>query len=65
MWDIGLRPVFKPLVKMANNLSVEKRIKIKGEWCDIFEEMFSEFVKNYSTNMEEAFEYLFVIRKNK
>lgn len=34
MWDIGLRPLSIPLMKMANSLSPERRLEIKQEWCD-------------------------------
>ncbi len=34
IWDIGLRPLSIPLIKMANALSPEKRLEIKQEWCD-------------------------------
>lgn len=37
VWDIGLRPLSVPLIKMANALSVEKRLEIKQEWCDTVE----------------------------
>lgn len=34
MWDVGLRPLSIPLIKMANALTAEKRLEIKQEWCD-------------------------------
>ena len=41
IWDIGMRPLFRPLVKMANNLDELQRIEIKKEWCSIFIDLFS------------------------
>lgn len=46
IWDIGLRPLFRPLAKMANNLSVTDRVDIKEEWCDIFVELFEDILEN-------------------
>jgi SAM-dependent methyltransferase len=34
IWDIGLRPLSIPLIKMANALPPESRREIKQEWCD-------------------------------
>lgn len=34
IWDVGLRPLSIPLIKMANALAPEKRLEIKQEWCD-------------------------------
>ena len=37
VWDIGLRPISVPLIKMARALAPETRLEIKAEWCDNFE----------------------------
>jgi SAM-dependent methyltransferase len=37
IWDIGLRPLSVPLIKMANALTPEKRLEIKHEWCETVE----------------------------
>jgi SAM-dependent methyltransferase len=34
VWDIGLRPLSSPLIKMANSLNSELRQEIKEEWCE-------------------------------
>lgn len=34
IWDVGLRPLSIPLIKMANSLDRKKRLEIKQEWCD-------------------------------
>jgi len=63
IWNLGLRPLFNPLVKMANSLDIDARSKIKDEWCYIFEEMFTEYVENYQCTEEDAFEFLIVLEK--
>lgn len=37
VWDIGLRPISVPLIKMANALAPETRREVKAEWCATFE----------------------------
>lgn len=37
-WDIGLRPLSVPLIKMANSLEPGKRQEIKEEWCSTLEQ---------------------------
>ncbi len=64
IWDIGLRPIFNPLVKMANNLSPEKRVKVKEEWNQIFYNMFEHLLTNYEATDDTAVEYLIVLEKN-
>lgn len=39
LWDIGLRPLSVPLIKMANTLSEADRLAIKAEWCDTVEKL--------------------------
>ncbi|MBF0343309.1 MAG: hypothetical protein HQL06_03675 [Nitrospirae bacterium] len=63
IWDIGLRPLFNPLTKMANLHSKEDRIKIKEEWCSIFINLFEEFLNNYKADDLSAFYYLIVLKK--
>lgn len=41
IWDLGLRPLASPLIKMANLISPESRRSIKKEWCDTIQ-MFAE-----------------------
>lgn len=43
IWDIGLRPLFNPLVKLANNSNYNIRKEVKEEWCDIIFNLFAEF----------------------
>ena len=35
-WNLGLRPIFPMLNKMASNLTTEKKLEIKSEWIDVF-----------------------------
>ncbi len=63
IWDVGLRPLYNPLVKMANCTSIEQRIEIKKEWNQVLFEMFSEFIKNYRADEKTAIEYLIVLKK--
>jgi SAM-dependent methyltransferase len=63
MWDIGLRPIFIPLSKMVNSLSRNNRSEIKKEWCDIFSEIFEQFIDEYQCSDEEAVEWLYVFEK--
>ena len=54
IWDIGLRPLSVPLIKMANALSVEKRQEIKEEWCATLEQfatpLLTEEMEHGATN---------------
>jgi len=34
IWDVGLRPLSSPLIKMGNALDVAKRREIKTDWCE-------------------------------
>lgn len=63
IWDIGLRPVFSPLVKMANRLNNDDRANVKEEWCQIFEELFSEILKDYKAEEKSAIEYCIILEK--
>lgn len=38
IWDIGLRPLSVPLIKMANAVPAGVRAEIKAEWCDTIEQ---------------------------
>lgn len=45
-WDIGLRPLSVPLIKMANALKPETRREIKSEWCDTLEQFAEPLLMN-------------------
>lgn len=63
IWDIGMRPLFKPLSKMANSLDADIRKEVKSEWVDTFYDLFEYKVENYEADYDSAIEYLFVLRK--
>ncbi len=64
-WDIGLRPLFKPLSKMVNYLDENSRNKVKSDWCETFYDLFDEYVSNYSCNSDpdDVVEWIYVLRK--
>ena len=62
-WRVGMRPLFTPLVKMANNIDADKRIEVKNEWNDIFYTMFHEYIRDYVPDDDTAIEYTIVLEK--
>ncbi len=45
IWDVGLRPLSVPLIKMANALTEKNRVEIKAEWCDTVEKLATPIVE--------------------
>lgn len=45
-WDIGLRPLSIPLIRMANSLSPGTRLEIKQEWCDTIKQFVAPLLEN-------------------
>lgn len=41
VWDIGLRPIFPLLYKMATKLDYHDKMQIKKEWIDLFQDLLS------------------------
>ena len=64
IWDIGFRPMFKPLYEMANSLNKSKYLKVKKEWIDIIYKMSEKYIKNYKPLPEKAMEYVILLKKN-
>lgn len=65
MWDIGLRPLFPVLHKMASNLEREKLVKIKREWIatlKVFLEPISRMDQDLTQDQEPAF-HCFILEK--
>ena len=60
---LGLRPLFRPLAKMANSLSDDERVSVKEEWNQTFVELFMELLKTYEANDKSAVEYLVILEK--
>jgi hypothetical protein len=63
IWDVGLRPLYTPLVKMANQLKESNRQAIKDEWCQILYELFSDLILKYEADDKSAIEHLIVMEK--
>ena len=63
IWDIGLRPLFRPLVKLANNSNPQLRHEVKREWCEIIYNLTSDFVENYTPVESECIEWIYVLKK--
>ena len=63
-WNTGLRPISHLLIKMANNMSVSERRKIKKEWVNIFYEILLPLsTKPKTYNPKKASYVTFIIRK--
>jgi hypothetical protein len=45
-WDVGLRSLSVPLIKMANSLAPSTRQEIKSEWCDTLEQFAEPLLMN-------------------
>jgi SAM-dependent methyltransferase len=63
MWDIGLRPLFPPLSKLANGVTDEKRLEVKAEWCTIIYELLEHYLQRYEADEADAVEYMIVLEK--
>lgn len=63
MWDIGLRPLFPPLSKLANGVAEEKRLEVKEEWCTIIYELFEHYLQSYEADEADAVEYMIVLER--
>lgn len=63
VWDIGLRPLFNPLSRMANSVDEQTRREVKKEWVQTLYDLSKYFVNNYEAENDSAVEYLFVLRK--
>lgn len=65
IWDIGLRPLSIPLIKMANKLSPSDRREIKTEWINTcFDYLSLLYEMEFEDENEKVF-YLFVLEKDK
>ena len=63
MWDIGLRPLFNPMIKLINNVDKDIRMEVKKEWCETIYNLTAEFVKNYKPIEKDAIEYIYTLKK--
>lgn len=63
LWDIGLRPISRPLIKMANKLNPTNRKKIKVEWMNVcLKYLILLYKMEFEYKGEKGF-YLFVLEK--
>ena len=63
IWDVGLRPLFKPLYEMSKGLSKSKYVKVKTEWVKIIYDLSEKFMSNYKPNSQSAMEYKILLKK--
>lgn len=49
-YDVGLRPLSKPLIKMVNKLSLKDRSEIKQEWIETLEPYMIELMEEEISN---------------
>ena len=63
IWDIGLRPIFNPLAKLAGNVPLDLRSEVKQEWCSTMYDLTADLITNYEADGKNAIEWLFVLRK--
>tara|TARA_A100001234_G_scaffold215186_1_gene219664 strand:+ start:318 stop:1277 length:960 start_codon:yes stop_codon:yes gene_type:complete len=63
IWDIGFRPLFKPLFEMSKSLNKTKYIKVKTEWIKILYDMSENFISNYKPKKKGAMEYTILLKK--
>ena len=65
IWDIGLRPLFPVLLKMAANMNEENLVNIKNEWIDALDQFLRPLVKmdgSLLQNEEPAF-HCYILEK--
>lgn len=63
LWDLGLRPVSRPLIKMANMLTREQRAAFKREWMDAARPMIRALQDEEINASEDGGFHLFVLSK--
>ena len=66
LWDIGFRPLFKPLYEMTRKLGKNNYLKIKKEWVDIIFNLSKYYISTYRPRKPftyEAMEYAILLKK--
>ena len=63
IWDVGLRPIIRPLTFMSNNLSLKNRSISKRLMIERWNEIFGKYLKNYIPNKKKTVEWFFEIEK--
>lgn len=63
MWDVGLRPISPHLIEMAYSLDEQRRVEIKRDWLETWEELLSPFCDTSLAldQQPEAPELIFVV----
>lgn len=56
-WNLGLRPIFPILNKMASNITYETRKDIKEEWVEVFTELLYPILKDPYSFSNDKLEY--------
>ena len=54
VWDVGLRPIFPFLVRMADSLSAEQLIELKKDWVSFFRPIVEDFIDVENTFQTES-----------
>ncbi len=65
VWDVGLRPISVPLIKMVSALAPETRQEIKAEWCATFEKFAIPLLMDEIESGATAGGYNLVVLKKK
>jgi len=63
LWDLGLRPVSRPLIKMVSNLTCEQRALFKREWMDAARPMVRALQEEEIRACDDGGFHLFVLSK--
>ena len=62
-WDVGLRPIIRPLTYMSNNLTSKHREISKEMFVERWSKILSGYLKNYVPNENKTVEWIFEIEK--
>ncbi len=63
IWDIGMRPLSSPLIKMCNGLSIEDRRAIKTEWIETVIKFLHPLYEMDDESKDEGGFHLFILGK--
>ena len=63
IWDIGLRPLFNPLVKLASSCDSNVRLSAKKEWVKICYELLESLALSYKSDSTNCFEWCVTAKK--
>ena len=63
IWDIGLRPLFKPLTILLSKNKKNNILKSKKLFIKIIFEIFKKYLTNYNPKKQDAVEWLIVLSK--